>query len=857
VGAGIRRTLKAQRNAERDTASRIRIGRAGHERPLPFFDRHKNVALPAGSMTSGWAKPAVDRDGLSSLVLKLWGHAVDPNGNSFASKSRYVIDEAALAGDAREVVFTNVIGPDGPEPGTEEFERTIVSFARAVEEFETDVARSVAGNPRAQCFKHGAIGLPAGLSHTGRIRLAERILTPLLEADLPVVAAIQRPSMQRGTQDARNFHLQFVVANRPLLSSAQHSWEFALLKDQDTLGPAGIQRWRQYIVNCFNEALTAEGLEPCFTALTRQERGLSSRLDQAQHDPAKVAEDARRASQMIPKIAHTVSRLEKAIIVAAQLQQLNVQNRIGICAARVTRKTREKLAWTFPKRVLLDQHGFDRRIERAGLRILAEAEAALRRSSEIQRQLDASRVMHRLKTAAANTRARAVEALQVAAAASRNLVAEKGATTVEQTVQRVVRETETALVAASSLREKIVGPHPHSMRQQTRRAIAETTSKAHKALLLRQQLGHRVAAIGFGSRIQILRAKLFGQVTKDRLQLTQQRAQLATLSVDRRLSVARAMFERARNAAFDEMTSAYQHFERVQAWSQALDEAGAAGKIQRAAQNAQQMLLARVQMLKSHASDLQDHEERRRRAAHSAQSALQAKRDKEAAAAPDKPSRLQTVIARGAASIGNIMATVAARLPKAPPTASVPAAPTLSVLASRLSDNDHSRRKATQLEITEQLLDVFCRNPALAREQIADWHQPALFRDPADREQISAVMAIVSGDVDILIRFQRAVNEARIHDARILGALPQDASEVDRVRKATVSVPPVRELHRQSEREWQPARQPEQHAPRDGIHKSAPNTQNGGSEADMTSRDRGIDPREIARRHGGKDLKGR
>jgi hypothetical protein len=600
-------------------------------------------------------------------------------------------------------------------------------------------------------------------------------------------------------------------------------------------------------VGCFNEALTAEGLEPCFTALTRQERGLSARLDQAQHDPAKVAEDARRAGQMIPKIANIASRLEKAIIVAAQLQQLNVQNRIGICAARVTRKTREKLAWTFPKRVLLEQHGFDRRIERARSRILAQAEAAVRCSSEMQRQLDASRVMHRLQTAAANTRARAVEALRVAATASHNLMAEKGATTVEQAVQRVVRETETALVAASSLREKIVGPHPHSMRQQTRRAIAETTSKAHEALLLRQHLGHRVAAIGFGSRIQSLRAKLSRQVATDLLQLTKQRAQLATLNADRRLIAAESRFERVRTAAFDQMAAAGERLDQLKTRSDDLERALSAETIQRAAERARRMLLIRLQMLGTMFDSVRDADERRQQVARMVQTALNVQRDREAKPGPVAPSRMGTLIAMGAAAMSKFASAVSGRPANDEHKAPASAPSTIGELVSQLADGGHSERQRLQREITDRLGAIFARNPTLTVVPIADW--PALCRDEADRDQINAVLAVISADVDVHMRFHRSLNEARMYDAgRLRG--PQGAPKnADGARQPAGHRPPAMDEGHQAAQERQRAKQHELDKPTNEIGKAASGDKNAAVDRDTRDLDRGMEPNAIPRRH--------
>jgi hypothetical protein len=103
------------------------------------------------------------------------------------------------------------------------------------------------------------------------------VLHYLENAGLPFAAAIQRPSQRRGNRDDRNFHLQLVVANRPTVVVAPGHYQFAKLKDQDSLGRDGLQRWRRRIVWSFNTMLKAEGLNVRYSHMTRAERGLSPR----------------------------------------------------------------------------------------------------------------------------------------------------------------------------------------------------------------------------------------------------------------------------------------------------------------------------------------------------------------------------------------------------------------------------------------------------------------------------------------------------------------------------------------------------------------------------------------------------
>lgn len=346
VAAGIRKSASAQRRAEAaaDQGGRVRISRIGLEKPMPGFDRHKPAPLPAGSDRTGWAKPALDLDGKANLVMKLWAHGGNGSGNAFASKSRYGIDPAALAGDPAEVIFTNIVGPDGPQPGSQDFESTIVSFGRGLEEFEMAVARKAQGEPTAQVFKHIAIALPAGLSDAGRVSLSRDILAMLEKARLPYVAAIQRPSAQRGAKDARNFHLQLVVSNRPLLKAGHKGWEFGLLKDHESLGPDGLKQWRTYIVNCFNSALVAEGLDPCFTALTRAERGLSSRTTSAAANWAERQAIAAKATALLPRVNASIAELPRAIVHSRQLITLDAAKRLARTAASLKEDLQASLA---------------------------------------------------------------------------------------------------------------------------------------------------------------------------------------------------------------------------------------------------------------------------------------------------------------------------------------------------------------------------------------------------------------------------------------------------------------------------------------------------------------------------------
>jgi hypothetical protein len=285
--AAVRRRVAASlQQADRDRRmleAAIHVRRLEPERRLPGFDRHKPLPMPRGSMHSGWATPTADMDGYCNLVLKLWTHGAGKGSSvrpdAMARKARYVIDPAALAGPAEEVVLTNMIAPGAhaPAPGTRAFEAEVVACCRAIQELEEAVARREKGSPRVQLFKHGMVALPAGLSHGGRVRVAQEIVRRLEDARLPYVAMIQGPSRQRGAQDPRNFHLQLIVSTRPFQVTGPRSWAFAPIKDQETLGPEGLRQWRHEIVAAFNAALEAEGLRARYTALTRAERGLFGR----------------------------------------------------------------------------------------------------------------------------------------------------------------------------------------------------------------------------------------------------------------------------------------------------------------------------------------------------------------------------------------------------------------------------------------------------------------------------------------------------------------------------------------------------------------------------------------------------
>jgi hypothetical protein len=266
--------------------------------------------------------PSKDADGWSNLVLKLWpgshGSGMMLGHDAMASKARYVLDPAARDGSVEEAVFTNMISAEGPTPGAAGYEEAIVACCRASQQLEEDVARTVAGAARAQVFVHGAIALPAGLSHEGRIRAADRVLDHLREANLPFVAAIQRPSQNRGQKDFRNFHLQFVVGNRPFAVSGQRSWAFAPLKNLRTLGPDGIRAWRELIVETFNEELRRAHIDARYTSLTRSQRGIQ-RVESERavgNSPAEEAEKA--ANALVEDVAALRANIAQLLAIARQ-----------------------------------------------------------------------------------------------------------------------------------------------------------------------------------------------------------------------------------------------------------------------------------------------------------------------------------------------------------------------------------------------------------------------------------------------------------------------------------------------------------------------------------------------------------
>lgn len=318
----------------------VRVSRAGRERKLPGFRAHVPFPAPAADH-SGWARPSRSADGLTSIVLKIWSHAnrgsKPLHRDAFASKARYVLDLIARDGGPEQSVFTNMLPAARVDVGSPDFEAEIVAFCRAAQELEEDVARR---GTTTQVFVHGALPLPAGLSRAGRERVARRVLEYLEDAGLPYVATIQRPSLKRGTQDARNFHLQFVVSTRPASPTGARTWAFAPLKDLQTLGPEGLRAWRHQIATLFNEELQAEGIEAVFTPLTRAERGLYRDDDQSDRAPSPSNEalkaDAAHVeavSAVRTNIASLLALVRQLAIVDARLRRLQARRAEALRAA--------------------------------------------------------------------------------------------------------------------------------------------------------------------------------------------------------------------------------------------------------------------------------------------------------------------------------------------------------------------------------------------------------------------------------------------------------------------------------------------------------------------------------------------
>lgn len=253
----------------------VEVERPGRQRKRPRFDSHDRVDVPRGSDFNAWARPACDASGMCSLVLKIWAGTATAKAplppDAMASKALYVLDPAALAGSEMEATFTNVAAETANQlvPATEAARDEIVAFARALSGLEVDVARKCG---HYQLYKHIAVGIPAGLGRDERTTFARGVLEPLIAADLPVIAAIQRPSKARGRQDDRNFHLQILVSKRPFERIGPRRWVFAQLKNNHILSRKGIPLWREHIVKCANEGLARAGLDERFTTERRAVR---------------------------------------------------------------------------------------------------------------------------------------------------------------------------------------------------------------------------------------------------------------------------------------------------------------------------------------------------------------------------------------------------------------------------------------------------------------------------------------------------------------------------------------------------------------------------------------------------------
>lgn len=363
IAANDRRMKAALRKAARAAAANgvMTISRQGSEARLPKFKRHVACPLPPGSDKAGWSKPSIDRDWLASVILKVWP-GTSPSADAMAALARYVIDQLALAGEPSDVVFTNILTAADAAKGTPAFEEKLVAFCRMLAEAEHDVARKDSGERKTQVYRHFAIPLPAGLSYVARVWVSERVLKPLFDADLPVIAAIQAPSMQRGKKDPRNFHLQLAVGTRAFRRLGPGVYEFALLKNGELLGPDGLKRWREHIANLFNVGLRSCGVDVWYTSKTKEERGLNTPLPVADStDRQKLVQLADSASQQITNLSNVIDGARRSKLLGSQLADIS---------KRLSASADGRLNWAMAEAERHDHLGIADRLGKAGTRAL-------------------------------------------------------------------------------------------------------------------------------------------------------------------------------------------------------------------------------------------------------------------------------------------------------------------------------------------------------------------------------------------------------------------------------------------------------------------------------------------------------
>jgi hypothetical protein len=373
IATNDRRMKAALRKAARAAAANgvMTISRQGSEARLPKFKRHVACPLPPGSDKAGWSKPSIDRDWLASVILKVWP-GTSPSADAMAALARYVIDQLALAGEPSDVVFTNILTAADAAKGTPVFEEKLVAFCRMLTEAEHDVARKASGDHKVQVYRHFAIPLPAGLSHDARIWVGQRVLKPLFDADLPVIASIQAPSMQRRKKDPRNFHLQLAVGTRAFRRLGPGVYEFALLKNGELLGPDGLKRWRQHIANLFNVGLRSCGVDVWYTSKTKEERGLNTPLPVADStERQKLVQLADFASQQITNLSNVIDSAHSSKLQGSQLADIS---------KRLSALADGRLNWALAQAERHDHLGIGDRLGKAGTRALRLA---------IERQADA------------------------------------------------------------------------------------------------------------------------------------------------------------------------------------------------------------------------------------------------------------------------------------------------------------------------------------------------------------------------------------------------------------------------------------------------------------------------------------
>ena len=296
MGAALRRQARAYARAQRDDdmmarqamralQASLRSASAGHpitvevgRLPPSRIKWNEAAGIPASRRAgvSSWYRAA---DGLRTVKVNVAAVAVgnrrrrkksaaviDWSTGAAARFVRYagrMNDNGAAVGD----LFTNVLAGTVEAIGTERDFRRVIAFWQAAEQVELEAADP---QRRHVVFKKVMVPLPAELSAADQRAIVRDLIAYFDRTGTPAFGARHEPD----DPDDPNGHLHLAIGVRPFVSDGELAWSFATERNTDTLCRADIIEFRRYVAEVFNRHLEIAGLEPDFTSLSAEARGL-------------------------------------------------------------------------------------------------------------------------------------------------------------------------------------------------------------------------------------------------------------------------------------------------------------------------------------------------------------------------------------------------------------------------------------------------------------------------------------------------------------------------------------------------------------------------------------------------------